>query len=49
MERERVEEDMRKFLGKNVHYLKDETLKGFRYRIANGLLPRMYYKNSPCN
>ena len=47
LERERVEEDLREFLGKDVHYLKDETLKDFRYRIEHGLLPKMYYRDSP--
>jgi len=32
-ERERVEEKMRDYLGKDVHYLKDETLKHLRERI----------------
>lgn len=32
-ERERVEEEVRKFLGKDVHFFKDETLKHFRERI----------------
>lgn len=43
-ERERVEEDIRKLTGKDIHYLKDETLKEFRYRIENGLLSTSHYE-----
>lgn len=32
-ERERVEEEFREFIGKDVHFLKDETLKHYRERI----------------
>lgn len=42
--RERVEEEMREYLGKNIHFFKDETLKNFRERIERGVLSA-YYDN----
>ncbi len=43
-ERERVEENMRKITGKDIHFFKDETLKQFRNRIQNGELSSYYYE-----
>lgn len=34
-ERERVEEDVREYLGKDIHFFKDETLKHYRKRLQN--------------
>lgn len=45
-ERERVENEMREFLGKDVHFMKDETLESFRGRIERGELSK-YYDDEP--
>lgn len=42
MERERVEEEVRSFLGKDVHFFKDETLRSFRLRIEHHELSSYY-------
>lgn len=42
LERERVEREMREYLGKDVSILRDETLESFRKRIENNELPRYY-------
>jgi 3'-phosphoadenosine 5'-phosphosulfate sulfotransferase (PAPS reductase)/FAD synthetase len=44
-DRERVEQEVREYLGKNVHFLKDETLEAFRGRIERGNLSSYYYTN----
>lgn len=44
-ERERVENNIRDWLGKDVHYLKDETLEQFRGRCERGELSAHYYKD----
>lgn len=41
-ERERVEEEVREFLGKDVSFFKDETLQAFRGRIERGELSHFY-------
>lgn len=41
-ERERVEREVRAWLGKDVHFLKDETLEAFRGRIERGELSGHY-------
>lgn len=41
-ERERVEREMRAFLGKDVSFFKDETLEEFRGRIERGELSAYY-------
>lgn len=41
-ERERVEEEVRELTGKDVHFLKDETLKQFRERCHSGEVSRHY-------
>jgi len=41
-ERERVEEEVREFLGKDVSFFKDETLRAFRGRIERGELSHFY-------
>lgn len=41
-ERERVESDMRMYLGKDIHFFKDETLESFRERIERGELSAYY-------
>jgi 3'-phosphoadenosine 5'-phosphosulfate sulfotransferase (PAPS reductase)/FAD synthetase len=41
-ERERVEREVGKFLGKKVHFFKDETLEEFRGRIERGELSAFY-------
>lgn len=41
-ERERVEEEMRTRLSKDIHFFKDETLRHFRGRIERGELPAYY-------
>jgi len=45
LDRERTEENVRKFLNKDVHFFKDETLRAFRKRIENNELSK-YYDNS---
>lgn len=45
-ERERVEEDLRAYLEKDIHFLKDETLKDFRGRIERKELSS-YYDDEP--
>lgn len=42
LERERVEREVREFLGKDVHFFKDETLENFRKRIENKELSSYY-------
>lgn len=42
-DRERVEREVGEFLGKDIHFLKDETLEHFRNRIDSGNLTS-YYK-----
>lgn len=42
LDRERVEEEMREFTGKDIHILPDETLRRFRGRIESGNLSRHY-------
>lgn len=42
LERERVEEDVRQYLGKDIHIFKDETLREFRKRIESGQLSSYY-------
>lgn len=44
-ERERVENEMREWLGKDIHFLKDETLEQFRGRCERGELSAHYYKD----
>jgi hypothetical protein len=44
-DRERVEENIRLFLNKDIHFFKDETLKEFRKRIENKELSSYYYNN----
>jgi len=44
-ERERVEKEVREFLRKDIHFLKDETLESFRKKIEDGNLPKCYYKD----
>lgn len=46
-ERERVEREMRASLGKDIHFLKNETLEGFRGRIERNELSS-YYDDSSC-
>lgn len=41
-DRERVEEEMREHTGKNIHFLKDETLKHLRGRIKRKELSNFY-------
>ncbi|MBU0580231.1 MAG: hypothetical protein KKA19_03550, partial [Candidatus Margulisbacteria bacterium] len=41
-ERERVEREMREYLGKDIHFFKDETLEAFRGRIERGELSSYY-------
>lgn len=41
-DRERVEDEMREWTGKDIHFFKDETLKQFRKRIDNGQLSTFY-------
>lgn len=41
-ERERVEREVREYLGKDVHFFKDETLESFRGRIERGELSSYY-------
>ena len=41
-DRERVEREMREYLGKDVHFFKDETLEAFRGRIERGELSSYY-------
>ena len=41
-ERERVEREMREYLGKDISFFKDETLKAFRRRIELGDLSAHY-------
>lgn len=41
-ERERVEREMGEWLGKKVHFLKDETLEEFRGRVDRGELSKHY-------
>jgi 3'-phosphoadenosine 5'-phosphosulfate sulfotransferase (PAPS reductase)/FAD synthetase len=43
LERERVEREMREYLGKNISFFKDETLKEFRGRIERKELSNYYY------
>tara|TARA_S200002703_G_C3727342_1_gene223495 strand:+ start:49 stop:834 length:786 start_codon:yes stop_codon:yes gene_type:complete len=45
-ERERVEKEVRLFLNKDIHYLKDETLEHFRHRIETGQLSNYYKDNN---
>jgi len=45
LERERVEKEVREYLGKDVHIFKDETLEEFRGRIERGELSS-YYDNT---
>lgn len=42
LDRERVEETMRKRTGKDIHFFKDETLRAFRGRIERKELTRFY-------
>jgi len=42
LDREKVEENIRKYLNKNVHFFKDETLRQFRKRIETGQLSSYY-------
>lgn len=42
LERERVEVEVRNFLGKDVHFFKDETLKEFREKIERKELSSFY-------
>lgn len=42
VERERVEREMREYLGKDIHFFKDETLEAFRGRIERGELSSYY-------
>ncbi len=46
-ERERVEKEIREFLGKDVSFLKNETLKQFRQRIESGSLSTYYDDEMP--
>lgn len=52
LERERVEREVREYLGKDVHFFKDETLEDFRHRIQNNELSSYYdndsYKDVEC-
>jgi 3'-phosphoadenosine 5'-phosphosulfate sulfotransferase (PAPS reductase)/FAD synthetase len=41
-ERERVEREVREYLGKDIHFFKDETLESFRGRIDRGELSSHY-------
>jgi len=41
-ERERVEREMREYLGKDISFFKDETLEAFRGRIERGELSSYY-------
>jgi len=41
-ERERVEREMREYLGKDISFFKDETLEGFRGRIEREELSSYY-------
>ena len=41
-ERERVEKEIREYLGKNISFLKDETLEAFRRRIERRELSSYY-------
>jgi len=41
-DRERVEREMREYLGKDIHFFKDETLEAFRGRIERGELSSYY-------
>ena len=41
-ERERVEEEMREYTGKDIHFFKDETLRQFRGRVERGELSSYY-------
>jgi len=41
-DRERVEEDLREYLGKDIHFFKDETLREFRGRIERKELSAYY-------
>lgn len=47
MERERVENDIRAFLNKDVSIMRDETLEQFRGRIERGELNMRYYADLP--
>ena len=42
LDRERVENDMREYTGKDIHFFKDETLERFRHRIENNELSSYY-------
>tara|TARA_R110002110_G_scaffold73643_2_gene195384 strand:+ start:3591 stop:4361 length:771 start_codon:yes stop_codon:yes gene_type:complete len=44
-ERERAEEELRDYIGKDVHFLADETLKSFRGKIEREELGAAYYKD----
>ena len=41
-DRERVEREVRAYLGKDVSFFKDETLESFRWRIEHGELSSYY-------
>lgn len=41
-DRERVEREVREYLGKDVSFFKDETLEQFRLRIERGQLSAFY-------
>lgn len=45
--REKVEEEVRAYLGKDVHILKDETLREFRERVERGDLSKHYDNDDP--
>jgi len=42
LDRERVEREMREYLGKDISFFKDETLEAFRGRIERGELSSYY-------
>lgn len=46
LKREKTEEGLRAYTGKDIHFFKDETLKHFRHRIETNQLSKFYQINN---